>query len=80
MDQFRTIPEPTLRRLPRYHQYLSGLAQKAVRSVSCSQIGAELGLDPTQVRKDLASTQVIGKPNVGHGVPEMLRAIEELLG
>ena len=80
MDTPLAIPEPTLRRLPRYHQFLIGLAQNAVRSVSCSQIGAELNLDPTQVRKDLACVRVTGKPNVGYAVSELITGIQELLG
>lgn len=80
MENRPAIPEPTLRRLPRYHQFLVGLVQNSVRSVSCSLIGAELALDPTQVRKDLACVRVVGKPNVGYSVSELVRGIEELLG
>ncbi len=80
MEGFVDIPEPTLRRLPRYHQFLTGLAQNAVYSVSCTQIGAELGLDPTQVRKDLACVRVAGKPNVGYSVSELIQGVERLLG
>jgi redox-sensing transcriptional repressor len=75
-----TLPEPTLRRLPRYHQYLTGLAQNRVVNVSCNQIGAELGFGSAQVRKDLASVPVTGKPNVGYLVVELIDGIERLLG
>jgi redox-sensing transcriptional repressor len=79
-DKPRVIAEPTLRRLPRYHHYLADLAEKGVKSVSCSQIGAELSLDPTQIRKDLESTEITGKPKVGYVVNDVMRAIEDLLG
>jgi redox-sensing transcriptional repressor len=78
--QPRNIPEPTLRRLPLYHQHLSDLDSQGLRFASCSQIGNALGLDPSQVRKDLAPAEVTGKPNVGYLVADLLRAIESLLG
>jgi redox-sensing transcriptional repressor len=80
MDTSVVIPEPTLKRLPRYHQLLTALAHTSLQSVSCSQIGADLGLDPTQVRKDLAVVRVTGKPNVGYSVAELVLGIEKLLG
>ncbi len=79
-DKPRAIAEPTLRRLPRYHHYLADLAAKGVKSISCSQSGAELSLDPTQVRKDLETTEITGKPKVGYVITEVIRAIEDLLG
>jgi redox-sensing transcriptional repressor len=48
--------------------------------VSCSYIGAQLGFDPTQVRKDLAVTGVTGRPKVGYEVPALIDAIESFLG
>jgi redox-sensing transcriptional repressor len=80
VDTPRVIPEPSLRRLPQYHQFLVRLARADVRNVSCSQIGVELKYDPTQVRKDLAFTGINGKPNVGYGVTDLIRGIEDLLG
>ena len=47
----RRVPEPTLRRLPLYHRYLRELKAKGAERVSCTDIGLELNLDPTQVRK-----------------------------
>ncbi|HWR52123.1 MAG TPA: redox-sensing transcriptional repressor Rex [Bryobacteraceae bacterium] len=79
-DKPRVIAEPTLRRLPRYHHYLTELAEKGIKSISCSQIGAELSLDPTQIRKDLECTEVGGKPKVGYVIADLMRAIEDLLG
>ncbi|HET6436616.1 MAG TPA: redox-sensing transcriptional repressor Rex, partial [Anaeromyxobacter sp.] len=40
----------------------------------------DLGLDPTQVRKDLEMIGLAGKPKVGFGVAELLRGIEVFLG
>jgi redox-sensing transcriptional repressor len=74
------IPEPTLRRLPKYHHFLVGLREQGVTSVSCTRIGDSLGLLPVQVRKDLQCTGIIGRPKVGYELRELLGKIEECLG
>jgi len=76
----RTVPEPTLRRLRKYRHLLAELAQQGIATVSCSRIGAELGLLPVQVRKDLQITGIVGKPKVGYSIAELTAAIENFLG
>ena len=75
-----TVPEPTLRRLPLYHQHLKELQERGRTEVSCTLIGSDLDLDPTQVRKDLAHTGIVGRPKVGYDVSELIQAIEDFLG
>jgi redox-sensing transcriptional repressor len=74
------VPEPTLRRLPGYCQVVRRMADDGVENVSCTQIGAELHLDPTQVRKDIAFTGIVGRPRVGYAVGELYDSIESFLG
>jgi redox-sensing transcriptional repressor len=74
------IPEPTLRRLPKYHHFLVGLREQGVTSVSCTRIGDSLALLPVQVRKDLQYTGIVGRPKVGYELQELLDKIEEALG
>lgn len=76
----RVLPEPTLRRLPLYLHVLRKLAAKGRPAVSSSHLGEELGLDPTQVRKDLEATGVVGRPRVGYEVAPLIQAIETALG
>jgi redox-sensing transcriptional repressor len=76
----KVIPEPSLRRLPRYYHFLLELLEQEVSVVSCSTIGKYLNLDPTQVRKDLEITDIVGKPKVGYSTVELARAIEDFLG
>ena len=76
----RDIPEVSLRRLPLYYRVLRQLAVSGVTWVSCSKIGLDLGLDPTQVRKDIELTGIIGRPKVGYPVADLLRRIEHFLG
>ena len=76
----RTIPEASLRRLPVYYHFLSDMMAAGTLAVSCSVIGRALGLDPTQVRKDIEAAGVMGKPKVGYPVATLLRGIEDFLG
>ncbi len=66
---FKSVPEPTLRRLPLYHRFLKELQAANRESVSCTDIGLELELDPTQMRKDLESVGVVGRPRIGYVLP-----------
>ena len=74
------IPEPTLRRLPGYCQVLRRMAKEGQAQVSCTQIGRELNLDPTQVRKDLALAGASGRPKVGYETETLYRQLEDFLG
>ena len=79
-SRLKSVPEPTLRRLPIYLRYIKDLQKVNGTSVSCTEIGDELKLDPTQVRKDLEVTGIVGKPKVGFGIAALIEAIEEFLG
>jgi redox-sensing transcriptional repressor len=72
------MPEPTLRRLSVYHRFLKSLTGE--QAVSCTRIGSALDLDPTQVRKDIEFTGIVGRPKVGYLVTDLMAAIERYLG
>lgn len=74
------VPLPSVRRLPLYLRVLHALQEKGQEAVSCTVIAGELRMDPTQVRKDLSITGIIGKPKVGYSTHELIDAIEEFLG
>jgi redox-sensing transcriptional repressor len=78
--ELKPIPQPTLRRLPMYHHLLKRFRDQGMIQVSCSVIANALGLDPTQVRKDLEFTDIIGRPRVGYELTGLIRALEEFLG
>ncbi len=74
-----SVPEPTLRRLPSYYHYLVRLQEHGHEMVSATQMGEDLGVHHTQVRKDLACTGSQGRPKVGHRVQDLIAAIENFL-
>jgi redox-sensing transcriptional repressor len=73
-------PGPTLRRLALYHSILVRLQQNGREVVSCTRIGEELRFDPTQVRKDIEVTGIVGRARIGYEVKPLLEAIEAFLG
>jgi redox-sensing transcriptional repressor len=74
------VPQATLRRLPVYLHLLRRHRDEGAQQVSCSDIGRELNLDPTQVRKDMEVTGTVGRPRVGFNVAALIDAIEDFLG
>ena len=58
----KVVSEPTLKRLPLYHRFLKEWQAAGHETVSCTDIGQDLDLDPTQVRKDLESVGAVGPP------------------
>lgn len=79
-SRLKSVPEPTLRRLPMYYRYAKELQKDHWTFVSCTDIGEELKLEPTQVRKDLEVTGIVGKPRVGYPIAALIAAIEQFLG
>lgn len=79
-ERAKVAPVPTLRRLPKYLEYLRNIRVAADAHISCTQIAGTLDLVPTQVRKDLATTGIVGKPKKGYPVYALIQAIEEFLG
>jgi len=75
----KVIPEPTLRRLPKYIDLLTSLEKENIKNVSSSMIAEKLGLDSIQVRKDLNITGAIGKPKVGFELEELLASLKRTL-
>jgi redox-sensing transcriptional repressor len=76
----KPVPEPTLRRLPLYHRFLKEVEAGGRESISCTDIGLHLKLDPTQVRKDLQAAGIEGRPRIGYALCDVVNGIEQFLG
>jgi redox-sensing transcriptional repressor len=76
----KAAPVPTLRRLASYYHYLKQLEGGGRDYVSCTRIAEHMMLDPTQVRKDVEATGLVGKPKVGYPVRALIEAVETFLG
>jgi redox-sensing transcriptional repressor len=76
----KVVPEPTLKRLPLYHRFLKEREAAGHETVSCTDIGSDLDLDSTQVRKDLEAIGAAGRPRIGYVLGNLIRELEEFLG
>lgn len=74
------LPEPTLRRLPWYLAYLEILKSQEEITVSTTRISVAIGVDSSQIAKDLSFLHIRGKTRIGYNVNELSSAIAELLG
>lgn len=74
------VPEPSLRRMPTYLAYLKMARKQNLQFVSSTHIARDMGVDPTQVTKDLSYTSVVGKTRVGYEVEPLIDILEEFLG
>ncbi len=74
------IPLPSIRRFPSYLRILMQKKDAGERDISATLLAHELGLTAIQVRKDLASTGVEGRPKVGFSIEELIVSITHSLG
>lgn len=80
-DQNTEVSKATLRRLPSYLRYLYQLDKQGVPTVSSTTIANGLGLNPVQVRKDIALVSTVaGKPKTGYITKELVADLESYLG
>lgn len=79
MTKIKALPEPTLRRIPKYIHLLMQMKKQGVLHVSSATIADELGLDSIQVRKDLSLAGIVGKPKVGFEMTELVEGLMNIL-
>jgi len=70
----------SIKRLPSYIRALYHFRQAGREVVSTTHLAEYLGVDAITVRKDLAITEIVGKPGSGYPVGELLDALETFLG
>nr|WP_321407982.1 redox-sensing transcriptional repressor Rex [uncultured Carboxylicivirga sp.] len=76
----RLVPEPALRRMPCYLSYLKLAQRDGHKYISSTLIARDMGVDPTQVTKDLSYTSIVGKTRVGYEVDALIDVLEDFLG
>jgi redox-sensing transcriptional repressor len=76
----RKIPAPTVNRLSLYLKCFSELSASDVEYVSSEQVAKFIGLNPAQVRKDLAYFGKFGRRGFGYHVGSLIENISRILG
>ncbi len=78
--KFSKIPTATITRLSIYSRYLEAMAQEGVKIVASDKLAQKCGINPAQIRKDLAYFGEFGIRGVGYFVKELLFEIKRILG
>ena len=76
----KKIPVATVNRLSLYLKCFNDLSGQDVEYVSSEQIAADIGLNPAQVRKDLAYFGKFGRRGFGYHVGSLKENIARILG
>ncbi len=74
------ISNNVIRRLPRYLRKLDELTEAGVSRISSSELGAQLGLTPSQIRQDFSCFGEFGQQGYGYGVVGLRAEIAGILG
>ncbi|MDD4294312.1 MAG: redox-sensing transcriptional repressor Rex [Candidatus Omnitrophica bacterium] len=73
------LPKPTLRRLPIYFKLFNDALAEGKTHLSSHEIASDLGIDSTQVRKDIAMTGYVGKPKSGFEIEGFIKHLKVFL-
>lgn len=74
------LPEPVLRRLPRYLIDVQELQASGATWVSSVELGTALGLTSSTVRQDLSHLDLEGVSKRGYEIEKLMRALTRALG
>jgi redox-sensing transcriptional repressor len=74
------IPDVVIDRLPIYARALASLDRSGREVVSSQELGAQLGVTPAQIRKDLSYFGRFGKQGRGYNVKRLLEELHQILG
>ena len=78
--KFAKIPLATINRLSIYLRNLDELAVTGVEVISSERLARECGVNPAQIRKDLAYFGEFGVRGVGYRVKDLFNHIRDILG
>lgn len=80
MGKGTRVSMAVVRRLPRYHRYLSELLKNDVRRISSRELSERMGVTASQIRQDLNCFGGFGQQGYGYNVEELYNAITKILG
>jgi len=74
------ISKNVVRRLPRYLRKLDELIKLNVERVSSNELGAQMGLTPSQIRQDFSNFGEFGQQGYGYNIKALRSEIASILG
>lgn len=80
MDKKKNISMAVIKRLPKYHRYLSDLMRNDVDRISSKELSETIGFTASQIRQDLNCFGDFGQQGYGYNVSELYNQIMNILG
>jgi AT-rich DNA-binding protein len=80
MDKKKNISMAVIKRLPKYHRYLSELLKNDVDRISSKELSERIGFTASQIRQDLNCFGDFGQQGYGYNVEELYNQISHILG
>lgn len=76
----KTISQAVIRRLPRYHRYLSELRKEGVERISSNELSRRMKVTASQIRQDLNNFGGFGQQGYGYNVEYLYQEVGKILG
>ncbi len=80
MDKDLQVSITVIRRLPKYHRYLSELLEKGISRISSQELSNLTGFTASQIRQDLNNFGGFGQQGYGYNVEDLHRELGKILG
>lgn len=80
MNKPTMISMAVIRRLPKYHRYLSELLRNDIDRVSSKELSEKIGFTASQIRQDFNCFGDFGQQGYGYNVRELYNEIGKILG
>lgn len=80
MNKENQVSITVIRRLPKYHRYLSELITKGVSRISSQELSTLTGFTASQIRQDLNNFGGFGQQGYGYNVEDLYRELGKILG
>lgn len=74
------ISMAVIKRLPKYHRYLSQLLDKGTNRISSKELSKIIGFSASQIRQDLNNFGGFGQQGYGYNVEALYEEIAKILG
>lgn len=80
MDKKKNISMAVIKRLPKYHRYLTELLKNDVDRISSKELSEKIGFTASQIRQDLNCFGDFGQQGYGYNVSDLYNQIRNILG
>lgn len=76
----KNISRAVIKRLPKYHRYLTELLDRDIDKISSSELSQHIGFTASQIRQDFNHFGGFGQQGYGYNVKSLLNEISLILG